>query len=120
VLIADDHQILREGLAGILRNQPDLEIVGEAANGLAALELARKTKPDVVLMDIHMPQMNGIEATRRITSELKDIQLIGLSMNEEESVSEAMKKAGALDYFTKGGSTEALLASIRGAVQRVS
>ena len=114
VLIADDQRILRAGLARLLQDQPDIEVVGEAVDGQAAVDLTRDIQPDVVIMDITMPKMNGIEATRRIAAESPKVRVIGLSFHEEEDVAAAMKKAGAAAYLTKGGPTDDLIAAIRG------
>lgn len=114
VLLADDHQILREGLASLLADEPDMEVVGEAGDGQEAIELARSTAPDVILMDVTMPGVDGIQATRQITSEISNVRVIGLSMHEEEDMAKAMRAAGASAYLSKGGPSEALIAAIRG------
>lgn len=116
VLLADDHQILREGLASLLADEPDMEVVGEAGDGQEAIELARSTDPDVILMDVTMPGVDGIQATRQITSERSTVRVIGLSMHEEEDMAKAMRAAGATAYLSKGGPSEALIAAIRGRV----
>jgi CheY-like chemotaxis protein len=116
VLLADDHKVLREGLAYLLREQPDLEVVGEAENGRRAVELALQTRPDVVVMDMVMPQMNGIEATRRIVASLPAVRVIGLSMHDDENMTAAMLQAGALTYLSKGGSSGPLIDAIRSSV----
>ncbi len=113
VLLVDDHRILREGLVSLLHGQPGLEIVAEAADGAAAVELARKHLPDVVVMDITMPVMNGIEATRILQRELPDIKVIGMSMHETEEMARSIRAAGAVSYVTKGGPVEQLLDEIR-------
>jgi len=114
VLIADDHPVLRQGLHTMLGLQPDIEVVGEASDGKKTVELARKMVPDVILMDIDMPNMNGVEATRRIHSEFPGIRIIGLSLYDEESQADAMIRAGASAYRCKSDNTELLLAAIRG------
>ena len=113
VLLADDHEILREGLAELLRTEPDIEVVGEAADGQIAIELARRTAPDVIVMDVTMPRLNGVEATRRITAEMPHVRVIGLSMHSREDMSRAMREAGAAAYLTKGGPSDLLLTAIR-------
>jgi two-component system, sensor histidine kinase and response regulator len=113
VLVADDHRIMREGLCGLLRSLPDIEVVGEAFDGNNAVELTRQLRPNIVIMDVNMPGMNGIMATRHITSEMPDIKVIGLSMHEEADRASAMLKAGAVDYIHKAGPSEDLIASIR-------
>jgi PAS domain S-box-containing protein len=114
VLIADDHKILRQGLASIINPQPDLELVGEAKDGREAIELARRLKPDVVIMDIEMPGTNGIDATRAIAAEIPDIRIVGLSMHTREDMEQTMRAAGASEYLPKDGPPEKLLAAIRG------
>lgn len=115
VLLVDDHRILRMGMVGMLQGEKDLEIVGEASDGQMAIEMARITRPDVIVMDITMPRMSGIEATRRILAEMPHIQIIGMSMHEQEGMTQAMLNAGAVDYLTKGGSPEELCRAIRSA-----
>jgi DNA-binding NarL/FixJ family response regulator len=110
--VADDHEILRSGLVALLEDHPELEVVGAAADGLMALELARATRPDVIVMDITMPRLNGIEATRRITRELPQVRVIGLSMHEREDMATAMREAGAVAYLAKSGPTDELIAAI--------
>ena len=116
VLLADDHKVLREGLAHLLREQPDLEVVGEAENGRRAVELALETRPDVVVMDMVMPLLSGIEATRRIVAALPGVRVIGLSMHDDENMATAMCQAGAVTYLSKGGSSGPLVDAIRASV----
>jgi len=113
VLVADDHEMMREGLAVLLRREPDIELVGGAFDGEVAVELARELRPDVVVMDVTMPRVNGIEATRRIVAELAGVSVIGLSMHEEADMAAAMREAGASGYLTKDGPPDALVAAIR-------
>jgi PAS domain S-box-containing protein len=113
VLLVDDHKMLRDGLAGLLREQPDIEVISEASDGLMAIELAHKSGPDVVIMDVTMPRMNGVEATRRLKEELPHIKVIGLSMHEKDDMAKAMREAGAVSYVTKGAPSEILTAAIR-------
>lgn len=113
VLLADDHAMIREGLAGLLTEQEDMEIAAQASNGLEAVELAMKTRPDVAVLDIAMPIVNGIEATRRIKAALPGIPVICLSMHREEEVAAATKTAGADAYLLKDGSSETLIGAIR-------
>lgn len=112
VLLADDHPILRKGLADVLGQQPGIELVGEAGDGEEVIELARDTRPDVVLMDVTMPKLSGIEATRRIVAEQPRVRVIGLSMHEQSDMAAAMREAGAVAYLSKSQPTEALVAMI--------
>jgi PAS domain S-box-containing protein len=114
VLLADDHKILRDGLASLLSDAAGVEVVGEAQDGVEAVELALELQPDVVVMDITMPRMNGVEATRKITSALPGIRVIGLSMHNEADMASALEQAGAAMYLTKGGPAGALIDAIRG------
>ncbi len=117
VLIADDHQVTRHGLASLLRQEPDLEVVGEAADGRDAIASARKIRPQVVIMDVNMPETDGIHATRIIRAALPATQVIGLSMFEDAETVAAMRAAGASDYLPKSGPPEALLAAVRSCVR---
>ena len=114
VLLVDDHAVMRNGLSSLLSMHPEIEIAGEAADGAEALEMARRIHPDVILMDINMPNMDGVEATRRIHLERPDIRIIGLSMHDADDQAAAMIEAGAEAYFNKSGSTHTLLSAIRG------
>jgi len=114
VLLVDDHKIVREGLSRLLRNEQDVQLVGEASNGQIALDLVREVRPDVVVMDVSMPIMNGIEATRCIKQEFSGIRVIGLSMHEKEDMAGAMFDAGASVFLSKDGPSADLLAAIRG------
>jgi len=116
VLLADDHEIVREGLAALLNDQPDIEIVGQAANGCEAVDLAYQLRPDVVVMDVAMPLMGGDEATRQIKLHMPNTRVIGLSMYGEVSMAEKMRRAGAEAYLLKTGPSDELLATIRGGV----
>jgi signal transduction histidine kinase/CheY-like chemotaxis protein/PAS domain-containing protein len=113
VLVADDHPVMSDGLARLLNEQPDIQVVGKAGDGRAAIDLARQLKPDVVLMDISLPLINGFDATRQIVREHPDIRVIGLSMHEEPDMENSMLQAGAVAYLTKGGPIESLIAAIR-------
>jgi CheY-like chemotaxis protein/anti-sigma regulatory factor (Ser/Thr protein kinase) len=113
VLVADDHRVVREGLAKLLEGQADISLAGVAADGREAVDLARGLHPDVVIMDIGMPSMNGIEATRLVKAALPGVRVIGLSMHTEASQVSAMLEAGADVCLDKAGPFDALLASIR-------
>jgi len=114
VLVVDDHRIVREGLISLVQEVADICVVGEAENGRQAVDLARKTAPDVVIMDINMPIMNGIEATRIITGERPQCRVIGLSMHHQSDMEAAMRSAGAVAYLPKDGPSEALIDAVRG------
>jgi PAS domain S-box-containing protein len=112
VLFADDHQVLRQGLIGLVTGQPDIQVVGEASNGEEALELTRQLNPSLVVMDISMPKMDGIEATRRIKAEMPEVQVIGLSMFDGENIARKMREAGAAAFVSKSESSTELLKAI--------
>jgi len=113
VLVADDHSVIRQGLSISLRQEPDMVVVGEAADGTSALEKSRTLHPDVILMDLDMPQISGTEATRIIHSEMPRIRIIGLSMYEEMEKANAMYEAGAAAYLNKCCSLKELKGTIR-------
>ena len=113
VLLVDDHMVVRDGLAVQLRQQPDIEVVGEASDGMTAADMVRTLQPDVVTMDVNMPGMNGIEATRAILAEFPGMNVIGLSLFEGAEKAAAMRLAGAVDYLSKSASFDSLLAAIR-------
>jgi DNA-binding NarL/FixJ family response regulator len=115
VLITDDHGVVRQGLRMYLGLDPELEVVGEAANGEEALRIARELRPNVVLMDLLMPVMDGIEATRAIRAEMPDVEVIALtSVLEDASVSGAVR-AGAIGYLLKDTEADALGRAIKAA-----
>jgi PAS domain S-box-containing protein len=113
VLLVDDHVVVRQGIGNMLSNEPDIEIVGEAADGQEAVDRARALKPDVILMDVSMPKLNGVEATRIIHGDLPETRIIGLSMFHEGEQADAMFEAGAVKYVSKSGATEAVIEAIR-------
>jgi two-component system CheB/CheR fusion protein len=114
ILVVDDHMMFRQGLIRVLAEESDLEIVGEAANGRMAVELTQQLNPEVVLMDINMPILNGIEATRLIHAACPTVRVIGLSIFEETEQAQTMREAGAAAYLTKTSPAETLIATIRG------
>ena len=118
VLLADNHQVLREGLAELLRGESDIDVVGEACDGRQAVELALRLHPDVVVMDIAMPQLNGIESTRQILQVLPETRIVSLSRHEEDDLTTAMLEAGAESYVTKGGPSKDLIEAIHGQPRR--
>jgi len=115
VLIADDHRIVREGLALLLNQAPDIDVVGQAENGWQAVELTRDLRPDVVLMDVTMPVLNGVEATKIIAAERPRCRVLALSMHDQVEMVQAMRDAGAAAYLVKDGPPDALIDAIRGA-----
>jgi two-component system response regulator NreC len=108
VLLADDHRMMRDGLRAVLE-RAGVEVVGEAANGREAIAEARRLRPDVVVIDIVMPQLNGVDATRRLGAELPGIKVLGLSMNCDRRYVIAMLEAGAAGYLVKNSASEELL-----------
>jgi len=113
ILLVDDHSIFRQAMAARLNREQDIEILGEAGNGVEAIEKARELQPDVILMDFSMPQMDGVEATRRIHAEMPSIRIVGLSMYQEADRAKSMLDAGASDYVTKTAQLDQLLNAIR-------
>ena len=113
VLLADDHTILRRGVRMLLESQPDMEVIGEAKTGREAIDEARRLTPDVVVMDISMPELNGIEGTRQICAELKNTKVIGLSMHSDAVYVREILRAGARGYLIKDSEDEDLLRAIR-------
>jgi DNA-binding NarL/FixJ family response regulator len=113
VVLVDDHQILREGLKSLLSKQLDMEVVGEASSGREALELARKLRPDVMVMDIAMRDLNGIDATRQITSEIDGTRVVALSTHSDRRYVSEMLAAGATGYLLKDGAFDTLAKAIR-------
>lgn len=113
ILLADDHQIMREGLCALIKEQPDLEVVGQAADGRQAIRLARKLAPDVVIMDIAMPGLNGVEATRQIAALPTPSKVIVLSVHADRLFVAQMLQAGACGYVRKGCSFEELTRAVR-------
>ena len=117
VLLADDHTVLRQGLRALLVAEADIEVVGEADNGRQAVQLVRKFLPDVVVMDIAMPLLNGLEATRQITREVPSTRVIMLSSYSDDEYVEQLTDAGAIGYLLKQTAATDLLKAIREAKQ---
>jgi len=113
IILADDHKITREGLATMLNSQTDMEVIGEAETGRSAVKLAKELAPDVVVMDITMPDLNGIEATRKICGETKKTRVIGLSMHSDKRFVKGMFEAGASGYLLKDCAFEELARAVR-------
>jgi two-component system, NarL family, response regulator NreC len=113
IIIADDHQIVRQGLRTLLEKEPDMEVVAEAEDGRRTLNLAREVIPHVIVMDVEMPDLNGIEATMQILAELPQIKVIALSMYSDRRFVTNMLKAGACGYLLKDCAFEELVQAIR-------
>lgn len=113
LLVVDDHTLFREGLNALLSTIDDVEMVGEAMNGEEAISLAKNLQPDVILMDINMPGVNGVEATRRILEALPDMGIIMVTMLEDDASIFAAMRAGARGYILKGAHHQELLKTIR-------
>ncbi len=117
ILLVDDHGLFREGIASLLTAERGFEVVGQAGDGLEALARARELMPDVILMDISMPGMNGLEATRRIKAVLPYIRIVILTVSEEDQNLFEAIKSGAQGYLMKKIETKALFSTLRGVVQ---
>ncbi len=113
ILLADDHALVRQGLGMILGAQKDMEIVGQAGNGNEAVEMAEKLKPDVVVMDVTMPELNGIEATRRLAVSLPRTRVLALSMHKDSVYVREILRAGARGYLLKDSGDADLVAAVR-------
>ena len=112
IVIADDHKLLREGLSSLLSQQPDMQVVGQATNGREAVQLAERELPDVVVMDVSMPDLNGIDATRQIISRSRKTKVIALSMHSDRQFVAEMFRAGARGYLLKDSAFEELADAI--------
>jgi two-component system response regulator NreC len=117
ILLADDHTVMRDGLRALLERQPDIEVVAEAADGRECVRLAEEQSPDVVVMDIAMPNMNGIEATRRIMTDRPCTAIVILSMHQDESYVLRALKAGAKGYLLKDSLRADVIEAIRAVAQ---
>jgi DNA-binding NarL/FixJ family response regulator len=113
ILIADDHSMLRDGLVACVEKEEGLEVVGEAENGLTAIQLVGKLSPDVVIMDVAMPDLNGIEATRQLTAQREDIKIIALSMHSDRRFVIEMLRAGAMGFVLKHSAFDELVNAIK-------
>ena len=113
IVIADDHRILRQGVARLLADQPDFEIVGEADHGRDAVDLATRLQPDVVLMDVTMPELNGIDACGKLRVQAPGVRVLAMSMHIDTAVVTRMLEAGASGYVVKGCSFEELCTALR-------
>ena len=113
VLLSDNHRIVREGLRTLLEKEPDIEVVAEAEDGCSTLELVRELRPQVVVMDITMPNLNGMEATRQITNEVPGVKVLALSIHSDRQFVVGMLRAGATGYLIKDCASEELADAIR-------
>jgi len=117
VLLADDHKIIREGLRALIENQSDMQVIAESPDGRTAVQLSQQLSPDVILMDIAMPDLNGIEATRQITANSSSVKVIALSMRSDRHFVAEMLKAGASGYLLKDCAFEDLVRAIRAVIE---
>jgi len=113
VLIVDDHQVFRDGLKLVINRQADMEVVGEAEDGEKAIALTRELLPDIIIMDVKMPFMDGAEATSRILAEMPGMKILALSIYADDGFMASMMRAGALGYILKGCDIEELSNTIR-------
>ena len=116
IVVADDHAILRMSLVSALQSEPDFEVIGEAGDGREAIDAVQQLRPHVALIDVTMPRLNGIEATRRIAATCPDVKVVGLSMHEADTMAATMIAAGAAGYVVKSAPLEELFQTIRAAV----
>jgi two-component system, NarL family, response regulator NreC len=117
IIVADDHRIVRNGLRTLLNAEPDIEVIAEAENGRKTVHLVQELLPDVVVMDVTMPDLNGMEATRQIVSEFPQVKIIALSMHHHEQFISGMFMAGTSGYLLKDCSVDELTAAIRTAAK---
>jgi DNA-binding NarL/FixJ family response regulator len=113
ILLADDHAVVRQGFKMILAEQPDMEIIGEAGNGREVVELAERLRPDVVVMDVAMPELNGIEATRRLRESMPHTRVVALSMHKDSVYVREILRAGARGYLLKDSMAADLVSAVR-------
>jgi DNA-binding NarL/FixJ family response regulator len=116
ILLADDHTIMREGLRCLIETESDMKVVAEAADGRTAVRLAREVSPDVVIIDITMPDLNGIEATKQILSEAPNIKVLAVSMHSDDQFVTGMVRTGASGYFLKDCAADELVYAIRAVI----
>ncbi len=113
ILLADDHKVVRDGLRLLIDGQRDMRVVGEASNGQEALQEARELKPDVVVMDLSMPELNGLQATERLKAQRPEIKVVALTVHEDTSYLLQLCKAGAAGYVLKRSAGDDLIRAIR-------
>jgi DNA-binding NarL/FixJ family response regulator len=120
ILLADDHELVRSAIACVLDDEPDFEVVGQASTGVEAITLVQRFQPDVIVMDVDMPRVDGVNATRLILGTWPSVRIVGLSMDDSPAVVEKMKEAGASAYVTKSSPMKLLLDSVRAAASSQS
>jgi len=113
IILADDHRIVREGIRSLLEKSDDLEVIAEAENGREAVQMAKELNPDVILMDIAMPQLNGLEATLQIKRDCPAVKVLALTIHEDEEYIRQMLASGAMGYITKYAATEELVQAVQ-------
>jgi DNA-binding NarL/FixJ family response regulator len=113
IILVDDHAILRQGTAELLRREPDLEVVGQAGDGQAAIDLVQELRPDIVVMDVRMPGMSGVEATRRIHELFPNVQVLVLTAHDDDQYVFSLLEAGACGYLLKSAPVAELVKAIR-------
>jgi len=111
-MVVDDHAMVRQGLATLLSEDERLEVIGEATDGLAAIEAVEHQQPEAMLLDLNMPRMNGIEATREIHRRRPEIIIIGLSVQDDDATAKAIRDAGAAAFLPKAGDADRMIATI--------
>jgi DNA-binding NarL/FixJ family response regulator len=117
LILVDDHEIVRAGLRTLLSREPDLAVVGEATNGRTAVERVKELSPDVVVMDVSMPELNGIDATRQVLGAHPGVKVIGLTASADDTMTIEMLRAGASGHLTKASAFEELVAAIRAVIK---
>jgi two-component system NarL family response regulator len=116
IMLVDDHELFRQGLASLINNQPDLQVVGQASDGLSALSLASKIKPDLIIMDVNMPISNGLEATQLIRQRMPDVRILMLTIHEDDHTLYQAIQAGANGYLLKQSDSASFLEGVRKAL----
>jgi two-component system, NarL family, response regulator NreC len=113
ILLAEDHEMVREGLRSLVNAQPDMEVIGEAGNGQAAIERARELAPDIIIMDVSMPRMNGLQATEKLKRDLPHVKVLALTRHTDTGFLQQLFRAGASGYVLKQSTSDELVRAIR-------